>query len=214
TRSPSQASKSRGEDDGSLSTRPNILEDKFEEIIDDIEKSNNLMEDRLKIMANAIKDEVENKIESKMRSEFEPITEVLKRTFYEMHSVKNNPTSPKNSFLSVNSKVLREENLRFQPEDDIFKQDEEIKSEPSRRSNGDFNPQIPLHLPQARTAQEKRILKDWPEVVLPSQAHLYGATSQKDRVNFAPGTFLSFADSKVLPTLVQVQDQLKTALIP
>ncbi|POS81749.1 hypothetical protein EPUL_006141, partial [Erysiphe pulchra] len=180
TRSQSQASKSRGEDSGFLNTRLNILEDKFEEIIDDIDKSNKLMEDRFKIMASVIKDEVENKIE-------------------------------------INSKVSQEENTQFQPEDDIFKQDEEIKSdlrEPSRLPNGDFNLQIPFHLPQARTAQEKRILEDWPEVVLPSQAHLYGATSHKNRVTFAPGTFLSFADSKVLPTLVQVQDQLKTALIP
>lgn len=228
TRSQSQASKSRSEGDGSLNTRIDILEQKFEEVIEDIEKSNRLVEDKLKIMASVIKNQVENKIESKMRSEFESMTEILKKTLNDMNSTKNNPASPENSFVSMNfkgsdipaspGKVSQEqETTQFKLTDNADEPDGVFKSdlgEPSRFPNGDFNLQIPFQLPQACTAQEKRILDDWPEVVLPSQAKLYGATSHKNRVTFAPGTCLSFADSKVLPTLAQIQEQLKTALIP
>ncbi|RKF77281.1 hypothetical protein GcM3_073041 [Golovinomyces cichoracearum] len=69
-------------------------------------------------------------------------------------------------------------------------------------------------MPESCTEQEKRVLENWPEAVLSSQANLFGATSHKNRVNFTPGICLSFADHSVLPTLVAVQEQLKTALIP
>lgn len=186
------------------------------------------MENKLKIMASVIKNQVENKIESKMRSEFESMTEILKKTLNDMNSTKNNPASPENSFVSMNfkgsdipaspGKVSQEqETTQFKLTDNADEPDGVFKSdlgEPSRFPNGDFNLQVSFQLPQACTAQEKRKLDDWPEEVLPSQAKLYGATSHKNRVTFAPGTCLSFADSKVLPTLFQTQDQLKTALIP
>ncbi|RKF57556.1 hypothetical protein OnM2_073067 [Erysiphe neolycopersici] len=86
--------------------------------------------------------------------------------------------------------------------------------DPERLPNGDFNLEIPYKMPQALTSQEQRILQDWPEVVLPSQAHLYGATSHKNKVNFKPDTKLTIANHTVIQTLSDAQDQLKIALIP
>ncbi|POS82369.1 hypothetical protein EPUL_006325 [Erysiphe pulchra] len=93
--------------------------------------------------------------------------------------------------VSPNKVSQEQETTQFQPKYDTIKQKEGIKfdlAEPSRFLNSNFNPEISFRLLQACTAQEKRVLEDWLKV--------------------------TFADSKVLLTLVQIQGQLKTVLIP
>ncbi|RKF58596.1 hypothetical protein GcM3_181032 [Golovinomyces cichoracearum] len=85
---------------------------------------------------------------------------------------------------------------------------------PERLPNGDINLQVPLRKPHGLTAQERKVVKDWPEAVLLSQSHLYGETNHKNKINFKHETKLSVANHTALQTLGDVQDQLKLALIP
>ncbi|KAI0993209.1 hypothetical protein K3495_g14975 [Podosphaera aphanis] len=87
-------------------------------------------------------------------------------------------------------------------------------SEISRLPNGDFDLEVPYRMPTAYSEQEKRVMAVWPEIVLPSQAGLYGVTSHKNKIFFKPDTKLVNADHLAITVLGEVQDQLKTALIP
>ncbi|KAI1004564.1 hypothetical protein K3495_g3652 [Podosphaera aphanis] len=90
---------------------------------------------------------------------------------------------------------------------------EKIQVGPKRLLNGDINLKVPFRKPNGLTVQERKFIKDWPETVLPSQAHLYGETNHKNKINFKHDTMLSTANHKVLQTLGDIQDQLTLALI-
>ncbi|KAI0996422.1 hypothetical protein K3495_g11760 [Podosphaera aphanis] len=78
---------------------------------------------------------------------------------------------------------------------------EKMQARPEKLPNGDINLQVPFRKPNGLTVQERKIIKDWPEAVLPSQAHLYGETNHKNKINFKHDTKLSTANHKVSQTL-------------
>ncbi|KAI1007655.1 hypothetical protein K3495_g573 [Podosphaera aphanis] len=57
------------------------------------------------------------------------------------------------------------------------------------------------------TVQERKVIEDWPEADLPSQAHLYGETNLKNKINFKHETKLSIANHRVLRIQGVNQDQ-------
>ncbi|RKF61158.1 hypothetical protein OnM2_044012 [Erysiphe neolycopersici] len=85
---------------------------------------------------------------------------------------------------------------------------------PQRLANGYINLQIPFRQVEGLTNQEKSIIQDWPEVVLPSQSHLYGETNCKNKISFKADTNLQVADEFTMHTIRSIQEQLCLALIP
>ncbi|KAI1002872.1 hypothetical protein K3495_g5324, partial [Podosphaera aphanis] len=67
---------------------------------------------------------------------------------------------------------------------------EKMQARPERLPNGDINLQVPFRKPKGLTVQERKVIEDWPEAVLPSQAHLYGETNHKNKINFKHDTKL------------------------